>query len=138
MKSITDKDVTLPLAKRRELDFVVETLRTGFAASVAKKGHEKYRQGRILKIILYGSYARGDWVEDPVGRYFSDFDILVIVNGEDFTDGADYWMKTEAKLLDALAAGEKLRTQVSPIYHSIEDVNAQLKLGRYFACSASR
>ena len=132
MKSITDKDVTLPLAKRRELDFVVETLRTGFAASVAKKGHEKYRQGRILKIILFGSYARGDWVEDPVGRYFSDFDILVIVNGEDFTDGADYWMRTEARLLDALAAGEKLRTQVSSIYHSIEDVNAQLKLGRYF------
>jgi len=132
MKSITDKDVTLPLAKRRELDFVVETLRDGFATATGKKCHEKYRQGRILKIILFGSYARGDWVEDPVGRYFSDFDILVVVSGEDFTDGAEFWMKTEAKLLDALADGSRLRTQVSPIYHSIDDVNAQLKLGRYF------
>lgn len=132
MKSITDKNVTLPLAKRRELDFVVETLRDGFAAATAKRSHEKYRQGRILKIILFGSYARGDWVEDPVGRYFSDFDILVVVSGEDFTDGAEFWMKTEGKLLDALADGSRLRTQVSPIYHSIDDVNAQLKLGRYF------
>lgn len=132
MKSITDTDVALPLAKRRELDFVVKTLREGFAAATKKKSHEKYRQGRILKIILFGSYARGDWVEDPVGRYFSDFDILVVVSGEDFTDGAEFWMKTEASLLNALADGSRLRTQVSPIYHSIDDVNAQLTLGRYF------
>jgi len=35
--------------------------------------------GKLLKIILFGSYARGDWVDDSVGRYLSDYDLLVVV-----------------------------------------------------------
>lgn len=122
----------LPQSKRQELAYVVDMLREGFAAAIRKKNSSRYRSEQILKIILFGSYARGDWVEDPVGRYFSDYDILVILSNDYVTDGAEFWMKTEAKLLDELAEGTKLRTQVSPIYHSIEDVNAQLRLGRYF------
>ena len=33
----------------------------------------------VEMVILFGSYARGDWVEDPENGYFSDFDILVVV-----------------------------------------------------------
>jgi uncharacterized protein len=132
MKPITAKDVDLPDAKRRELAFVVETLRDGFAAATAKKSHAKYREAKILKIILFGSYARGDWVEDPVGRYFSDYDILVVVDREEATDGAEFWAKTEARLLEEVGEGMRLRTLVSPIYHSLDEVNAQLRLGRYF------
>ncbi|MGE4307248.1 MAG: HEPN domain-containing protein, partial [Novosphingobium sp.] len=76
--------------------------------------------------------ARGDWVEDPVGRYFSDYDILVVVDHEDLTDVPEFWAKTETRLLEELGEGHVLRTQVSPIYHSLEDVNAKLRLGRYF------
>lgn len=122
----------LPQSKQQELAYVVDMLREGFAAAIRKKNSTRYKSAQILKIILFGSYARGDWVEDPVGRYFSDYDILVIVSNDYVTDGAEFWMKTEARLLDELAEGTKLRTQVSPIYHSIEDVNAQLRLGRYF------
>lgn len=122
----------LPAAKQRELAYVVGTLREGFAAAIRKKRSPRYKDGRILKIILFGSYARGDWVEDPVGRYFSDYDILVVLNNDWVTDGAEFWMNTEARLLADLAEGTRLRTQVSPIYHSIEDVNEQLRLGRYF------
>lgn len=122
----------LPAAKQRELAYVVETLREGFAAAIRKKRSPRYRDGRILKIILFGSYARGDWVEDPVGRYFSDYDILVVMNNEWVTDSAEFWMNTEARLLADLAEGTRPRTQVSPIYHSIDDVNEQLRLGRYF------
>jgi len=31
------------------------------------------RKGAILKIILFGSHARGDWVSDPIGGYISDY-----------------------------------------------------------------
>jgi predicted nucleotidyltransferase/HEPN domain-containing protein len=90
------------------------------------------RGGRLLKIILFGSYARGDWVEDPVGRYFSDYDLLVVVDREELTDVPEFWAKTEERLLEELSAGTRLRTPVSLVYHSLDDVNEKLKLGRYF------
>jgi len=122
----------LPAGKRQELEFVVEVLREGFAEAIAHRTMPRFKNGRILKIILFGSYARGDWVEDPVGRYFSDYDLLVVVNHEDLTDLAEFWDKTEKRLLKELASGEKLRTQPSLVVHSLDDVNEKLKLGRYF------
>ena len=92
----------------------------------------RLRGGRLLKIILFGSYARGDWVEDPVGRYFSDYDLLVVVDREELTDVPEFWARTEEQLLQELASGKSLRTPVSLIYHSLDDVNDKLRLGRYF------
>jgi predicted nucleotidyltransferase/HEPN domain-containing protein len=122
----------LPEAKQHELAHVVEVIRDGFAESISRRTMERFRNGKILKIILFGSYARGDWVEDPVGRYFSDFDLLVVVSHEDLTDVSEFWAKTEDRLLEELSAGKQLRTPVSLIYHSLEDVNEKLRLGRYF------
>ena len=122
----------LPNGKQRELAHVVEIVRAGFARATAQRTQPRYRNGRLLKIILFGSYARGDWVEDPVGRYFSDYDLLVVVNHDDLTDIAEFWEKTESQLLADLSAGTVLRTPVSLIYHSLDDVNEKLKLGRYF------
>ncbi|MBO9708018.1 MAG: HEPN domain-containing protein [Caulobacter sp.] len=122
----------LPAGKRQELKFVVDTLRANFAEAQARRTAPRLRDGRLLKIILFGSYARNDWVEDPVGRYFSDYDILVVVSDEDLTDVPEFWGKAEEGLLEALASGQHLRTPVSLIYHDLDDVNAQLKLGRYF------
>jgi predicted nucleotidyltransferase len=93
---------------------------------------ERLRAGKLLKIILFGSYARGDWVVGPIGRYFSDFDLLVVVNHDDLTDVSEFWSKTEERLVEEVSAGRKLRTPVSVIYHSLEEVNEKLELGRYF------
>jgi predicted nucleotidyltransferase/HEPN domain-containing protein len=122
----------LPEGKRHELAFVVETIREGFAFAVARRTMPKLRGGKLLKIILFGSYARGDWVEDPVGRYFSDYDLLVVVDREELTDVPEFWAATEERLLQELASGGNLRTPVSLIYHSLDDVNEKLRLGRYF------
>lgn len=122
----------LPEGKRRELAFVVETIRDGFAFAIGRRTMPNLRGGKLLKIILFGSYARGDWVEDPVGRYFSDYDLLVVVDREELTDVPEFWAKTEERLLEELASGSNLRTPVSLVYHSLEDVNEKLRLGRYF------
>ena len=122
----------LPEAKRRELAHVVEIIRTGFTEAITHRTQPRFRNGKLLKIILFGSYARGDWVEDPVGRYFSDFDILIVVDHEDLTDVPEFWTKTEDRLLGELTEGKALRTPVSLIYHSLDDVNEKLRLGRYF------
>jgi predicted nucleotidyltransferase len=129
MKSDVD---FLPEAKRRELAFVVDLVRKGFAFAVERRTMPKLRGGRLLKVILFGSYARGDWVEDPVGRYFSDYDLLVVVDREELTDVPEFWARTEEQLLQELASGTNLRTPVSLIYHSLDDVNDKLRLGRYF------
>ena len=122
----------LPEAKRRELAHVVEIIREGFAQAIAHRTQPRFRNGKLLKIILFGSYARGDWVEDPVGRYFSDFDLLIVVDHEDLTDVPEFWAKTEDRLLAELSEGKQLRTPVSLVYHSLEDVNEKLRLGRFF------
>jgi predicted nucleotidyltransferase/HEPN domain-containing protein len=127
----TDLD-HLPEAKRRELAHVVQVIREGFAEAISRRTMERFRNGKILKIILFGSYARGDWVEDPVGRYFSDFDLLVVASNEDLTDVPEFWAKTEDRLLAELSKGNELRTPVSLIYHSLDDVNEKLRLGRFF------
>ncbi len=123
----------LPEGKRRELALVVELICEGFAGATKQRTQPRFRgPGHLLKIILFGSYARGDWVEDPVGRYFSDYDLLVVVDHEDLTDVPEFWLKTEDKLLEVLAEGTRLRTPVSLVYHSLDDVNEMLRLGRYF------
>ncbi len=118
----------LPSLKRAELLRVVDVLKASFAEAMSTKRAERFRNGRILKIILYGSYARGDWVHDPVGRYFSDFDILVVVDHEDLAD-SEIW---DAALWRTTPGVSRLRTPVSFIVHSLDDVNHQLERGRSF------
>lgn len=118
----------LPALKRAELLRVVEVLKASFAEATATRQAPRLKDGRILKIILYGSYARGDWVHDPVGRYFSDFDILIVVDHEDLTD-SEYW---DAALWRTTPGVSRLRTPVSFIVHSLDDVNRQLERGRSF------
>jgi predicted nucleotidyltransferase/HEPN domain-containing protein len=122
----------LPDGKRRELEFVVGVIREGFAKAIAHRTQPRFRVGKLLKIILFGSYARGDWVDDPIGRYHSDYDLLVVIDHEDLTDVPEFWAKTEDRLLDEVSDGKALRTPVSLIYHSIAGVNEKLELGRYF------
>ncbi len=124
----------LPPRKQVELRRVVEVIRESFAEAVSTRRAERLKNGKILKIILYGSYARGDWVHDPVGRYFSDFDPLIVGDHEDLTDG-EFWHDAENKLMP----GETLiRTPVSLIVHSLDDVNEQLDRGRYFWADIAR
>ena len=118
----------LPPRKQAELRQVVETVREAFEEAISTRRAARLKNGKILKIILYGSYARGDWVHDPVGRYFSDFDLLMVVDHEDLTDG-EFWHEAENR---TMPVGPDIRTPVSLIVHSLDDVNEQLDRGRYF------
>lgn len=127
----TDLD-HLPERKRRELEQVVKILFEEFEDALAGRNAPHRKAGRILKVILFGSFARGDWVEDPVGGYFSDFDLLVVVNHDELADVAEYWTAAEDHLVRDYVVTKRLKTQVGFIVHSLTDVNRQLKHGRYF------
>ena len=133
----TDLD-HLPEGRRRELERVVQILFEEFEAATATKSHAHRKNGRILKIILFGSFARTDWVADPIGGYFSDYDLLVVVDHEDLTDVQDYWAKADDRLMREVTIAKRLSAPVNFIVHSLTDVNQQLRLGRYFFTDIAR
>ncbi len=121
----------LPERQQRELERVRDTLLAGFEA--AKNGggggtQEWRRGGMVLKIILFGSYARGDWVDEPENGYLSDFDLLVVVNNAKMTNIADYWWNSEDQILRDPA----ISRTVNIIVHDLHEVNDALKRGEYF------
>jgi predicted nucleotidyltransferase/HEPN domain-containing protein len=128
----------LPDRKRRDLARVVEILFAEFEDMLALATQGWKKQGRIMKVILYGSYARGDWVADPVGGYFSDYDILVLVNDERLADQVEYWGPAYDHLLREYAISKRLSAPVGLAVHSMADVNFQLTRGRPFFVDAIR
>ena len=124
----------LPPAKQRELERVVQILFEEFEESIGRATQDWKRRGRILKILLFGSYARGTFVDEPhtAKGYKSDFDLLIIVNDERLTDRVKYWVKAEDRLIRDLSITKTLKTPVNFIVHTLHEVNQGLADGRYF------
>lgn len=118
----------LPQTQQDELERAKRILMEEFEKAIALGNQAWKRGGRILKIILFGSHARSDWVDDPENGYQSDFDLLIVVSHEKLTDIADYWYIAEDRILRDEAIGR----QVNIIVHDINDVNQALKRGEYF------
>ena len=121
----------LPERQQRELERVRDTLLAGFEAAKngGGGGTQTWRRGgQVYKIILFGSYARTDWVDEPENGYLSDFDLLIVVNHEKLTNIADYWWNSEDQILRDPAIG---RT-VNLIVHDLQEVNDALRRGEYF------
>lgn len=124
----------LPSNKRRDLERVVQILFEEFEDALALAKTNWKKRGRIEKIILYGSYARDDWVDEPhtAKGYQSDFDLLIIVNDKRLTERVDYWLKADERLMRELAITHTIRTPVNFIVHTLQEVNDGLAHGRYF------
>lgn len=83
------------------------------------------------KVILFGSHARGDWVEDmyvehgAIFTYMSDYDFLIIINKVD---------QKEHEIISKIInnTSNRYRNIVSPIVHDIDYVNYGLEHGQYF------
>ena len=128
----TDLD-HLPATKQRELERIVEVVFDEFRQATENATGPR-KGARILKVILFGSHARGDWVDATLSanQYKSDYDILVVVSQSELTDRAAYWMKAEDRLIRAYTIEKTLRTPVNFIVHSLHEVNDGLAHGRVF------
>lgn len=109
----------LPEHKQAELKAIVSALIPRFM--------------EIEMIILFGSYARGKWVEDvytekgTTYEYRSDYDLLVILSKNAHANSDTLTQSISTRLNDL-----KLKTPVHPIYHGMEFVNHELREGNYF------
>ncbi len=124
----------LPPRQQDELARVTHLLMEEFEAATARATQPWRRNGKIYKIILFGSYARDDWVDEPENGYQSDFDLLIVVSHRDLTEIADYWYVAEDRILRDAAIGRP----VNIIVHSIDEVNQALKRGEYFWVDIAR
>jgi HEPN domain-containing protein/predicted nucleotidyltransferase len=92
----------------------------------------------VDKIILFGSYARGDWVEElgtnGYYKYQSDFDLLVIVDEKKLARKLEKWDRMEDNILRSAL----VKTPVCIITHNIQYVNEMLRQGQYFFSDISK
>jgi len=108
----------LPQYKRDELKLIVEKIRERIEPQM---------------LILFGSYARNDWVEDTyvedgvTYEYKSDYDILVIVKSVKIANSYDLWRKVKKSI-----RAFPIKTWTNIIVHTIEYVNTHLEKGHYF------
>jgi len=89
-------------------------------------------------LILFGSYARGDWVEDldPQTlqyRYQSDFDLLVVTETRRQAEKIEQNDK-----FDQYLSKRVRRTPVSLIAEDIQFVNRRLRKKQYFYIDIKR
>ncbi len=111
----------LPEGKQRTLE-EIRRLIIDEASKFTKGNRNQY----LVWMVLFGSYARGTYVEDSVNGYISDFDILVAVNGRDLADDTSLWYGIEEK------ADHLTRTPLNLIVHTHEEVAQKLEEGHYF------
>ncbi len=131
MKSELDH---LPEQQQREVARIRGILLEEFETATARATQPHKRNGKVLRIVLFGSYAREDWVDEPANGYQSDFDLLVVVSHEDLTDIADFWYLAE----DRIARDPAITRPVNLIVHSLGEVNQALARGEYFWVDIAR
>jgi HEPN domain-containing protein/predicted nucleotidyltransferase len=90
-------------------------------------------------LILFGSYARGGWVEDKyvkdhtVYEYKSDFDILALV-----AKGGDARCYPFHKIEKLISGEKRIETPVSLILHTVDEFNGKIRRAEYFFCDVKR
>jgi len=88
----------------------------------------------VRMVVLFGSYARGGWVEDihieghTTHEYKSDFDILVATKSKKTAENADLHDTVQK----AIEATKKIDTPYSIIYHTFDYVRQMVGEGHYF------
>lgn len=81
----------------------------------------------IEMAILYGSHARGDWVDDPENGYISDFDLLLLVQSASVATDHAFWADVQEKVRPL--SGDAL---VHLMVRDIDEVRRQLRQGSHF------
>ncbi|CAG5068014.1 hypothetical protein DYBT9623_00742 [Dyadobacter sp. CECT 9623] len=104
----------LPEDKQEELKTITEIILSKITAEM---------------VILFGSHARGDWVEDfqETYEYVSDYDILVITKDRKAARGHKKWQDLDREL----AAHQDI-TKANIIQHSVWFVNDKIERNYYF------
>jgi HEPN domain-containing protein/predicted nucleotidyltransferase len=81
----------------------------------------------VEMLILFGSHARNDWVDDEEGGYFSDYDLLALVDSRKVAEDVSLWARVEGEARELPS-----KSLVSLIAHDFKFVNDEIRVGSYF------
>ncbi|MCM8732392.1 nucleotidyltransferase and HEPN domain-containing protein [Hephaestia sp. GCM10023244] len=129
----------LPASNQRELRMVADTTLDRFEEAHSRAATQWKKKGRLHKIILYGSYARGDWVYEPHTKkaYRSDYDLLIVVNHKRVVDNVDFWESLRATFMGLLEQ-RQMKVPVGIIVHTRQEFHNALAQGRFFFADVAR
>jgi len=102
----------LPVVKQRQLCAITRIIRA---------------TADVERVLLFGSHARGDWVEDRASGYLSGFDVIVLVRAPALAADEALWADCQERAREV--AGD---TPVSLIAHTVDDVRQQIARGSFF------
>ena len=118
----------LPPARQAEFARIQEVILEELETRIRAVGKTRAKRYRLLKLVLFGSFAKGTWFEDSRSGRASDVDILAIVSHRALTEMSGFWGEVE----DRLFSDQLVKRDVSIIVHTLQDLNRQLKDGQYF------
>lgn len=91
------------------------------------------RHGQILKVIQYGHRTRHDQSQEADPGPVLHYQLLVVVNSDEHTNVADYWVEAFGELDRAYEITHELTAPAHVIVHSLAQLNRELGRGRpYF------
>lgn len=128
---LSEKLAHLPERKREELAHILRVIFEEFG-DWQKGKSEKKRAARILKVILFGSYARGEWVEDLESGYRSDYDLLAVVNIHSAAEEDEIWLTIDDRLALEYSIKQTISAPAKVIAHDLAEVNDKLARGLPF------
>lgn len=119
IQSMTKLLQHLPTEKQKELKKIIKLI---------------CQHVEVGMVILFGSYARGGWVEEYEEdgihfKYQSDFDLLVIVSE---TCKVHEQKKLYRSIFKDIHNSPIIRTPISILVHDINFINCHLKKAQYF------
>lgn len=132
---LTDLD-HLPQEIRPDLQLVLEVLFSEFANSLVLSTQEWKRQGRILKVILFGAYACSAGPRELPGGRAPKYSILVVVSDDRLAQKSNFPLHAEDRLTREHAITRQLAVPVSLSIRGIKSVHRELSHGKSFVCGA--
>src|SRR3546814_19584200 len=122
----------LPAKNQRELEQIVRAIFEEFE-DAQKLASGDRKAGRILKVILYGSIARGEGIYEPqtAKGYVSDYDILVIVNQDELAE-TEHWVNLEDRFSRDHVIIGLLRHPVCLLVNTLPPATHNLAHGSFF------
>lgn len=116
----------LPERKQGHIGTLLQIIHDEFDRVVNAATLEDKARSRILMVVLFGSYAKGTQVDDPKSGYFSDYDILVVLNEPALANEYKIWHTVEER------ASLKAGSPVNLVVCTLREINHELKQGHYF------
>ena len=81
----------------------------------------------VEMVILFGSYARGDWVEDLGTGYYSDFDLMAVVETPELANDVALWSDITKEIRPYGG-----HVPVTLVAHDVRQLNHEIRMGQYF------